>query len=690
MLEKEEILKRTNNGLDVFRHYISGELRIGRNFLNPLYRDSKASCNVYFNRKTGTYYMKDFGNTAYSGDCFFLVASLKGLDSNNASDFVTVLQTIDREMNLNIGSDTASEKPSDTGSTWLLVPKGPPESIQEKKSLKPRPYSFTPQPMTDPELRYWAASGIDSRILRQYAVISLKEYKSENKDGQPFCLHSSAAEPMFGYQHKTCIKVYRPFSKLRFLYGHSGEMNENYVFGLEQLPVRGDLLFIAAGEKDVLTLAAHDFSAICFNSESCNIDDNIIHRLSFRFKHIMLLYDVDKTGMESSAVHETRLSRYGVGRIILPLPGTKEQKDTTDYFSLGHSRSDLLQLFLKHLDILYNSTMSALKSCEIDFRNPPPIARMIVSAGEVPLGTEGNLLCITGGEGTGKSNYVAALIAGSIRPENASIDTLGVDVAENTDNKVVLLYDTEQSEVQLFKNVSKLLKRAGLKDKPDELRAFCLTGMSRKERLQAIVQSMDEFHFQYGGIQVVVIDGIADLVKSANDEAESIAVIDELYRLAGIYKTCIITVLHFIPNGLKLRGHLGSELQRKAAAILSIEKDAADPTISVVKALKVRDGSPLDVPLMQFAWDKERAMHVYHGEKPREEKEKRKEKELLNVAGEIFTHQQFITYIDLCEQIQSVMDVKERTAKSYIKFMREKEIIVRDPSNNAYFIINHQ
>ena len=33
---------------------------------------------------------------------------------------------------------------------------------------------------------------------------------------------------------------------------------------------------------------------------------------------------------------------------------------------------------------------------------------------------------------------------------------------------------------------------------------------------------------------------------------------------------------------MKLRGHLGSELQRKAAAILSIEKDE-DPQISVVK-----------------------------------------------------------------------------------------------------------
>lgn len=110
---------------------------------------------------------------------------------------------------------------------------------------------------------------------------------------------------------------------------------------------------------------------------------------------------------------------------------------------------------------------------------------------------------------------------------------------------------------------------------------------------------MDRYYYQYDGIQLVVIDGIADLVRCANDEAESVAIIDELYRLAGIYKTCIICVLHFVPNGLKLRGHLGSELQRKAAAILSIEKDE-DPALSVVKALKVRDGSPLDVPLMLF------------------------------------------------------------------------------------------
>ena len=201
--------------------------------------------------------------------------------------------------------------------------------------------------------------------------------------------------------------------------------------------------------------------------------------------------------------------------------------------------------------------------------------------------------------------------------------------------------------------------------------------MSRSERLTAIMQSMDKYHYLHGGIHLVVIDGVADLIRCANDEGESVALIDEIYRLAGIYRTCIAAVVHFVPNGLKLRGHLGSELQRKSAAILSIEKDE-NPEISVVKALKVRDGSPLDIPLMQFRWDRQAGMPVYVGEKPRAEKEKRKEKELAEMAREAFTRQEKYGYIELCELIQEMLEVKERTAKGYIRYMREKEIIEKE------------
>ena len=683
-MNKEDILLLTDKGLAVFKYYIPFSFKLGRNFLNPLYKDSKASCNVYFDRRNGMYKMKDFGNDDYSGDCFALVGKLNGLNCKEPKDFVEILAIIDRDMHLGL-----SDKPEMRISSTTPVPVIA-EVTHVPKRKKARPYTLAQKSFTAAELAFWGESGITQEVLKLFRVVSLKKFSSENNEGKPFCIAGTDKEPVFGYTAKQYVKVYRPHSEMRFLY--AGDFGENYCFGLEQLPAKGDLLFITGGEKDVMSLTVHGFHAICFNSETVTIPVGIIHRLSFRFKHIVLLYDVDKAGLDSSAKQELALKNYGVKRLLLPLAGTKVEKDISDFFRLGNSREDLIKLFLDYLDTIYSETMSALKSCEVDFNNPPPVAQMVVSVNDVPLGTQGNILCITGGEGTGKSNYVTALIAGAIgqsdKNKDKVMDTLGVSVCENSKRKAILFYDTEQSEVQTYKNITNLLRRCGRETMPEYLKAYCLTGMSRKERLQAIIQSMDKFHYQFRGIHMVVIDGIADLIKGANDETESIAVVEELYRLAGIYNTCIVTILHFIPSGLKLRGHLGSELQRKAAAILSIEKDT-DPSVSVVKVLKVRDGSPLDVPIMQFAWDKDAGMHVYLGEKPKEEKEKRKEDELVAVARDIFGRQDFITYVDLAEQIQAILDVKERTAKSYIKFMREKEIIRKDPSNQSYYIIGN-
>lgn len=671
-------MQATDRGLSVFRHYLPVPFRIGKKFLNPLYKDTKASCNVYYDRRHSVYKMKDFGNEEYSGDCFELVGTMTGLSCRNAKDFVEIMRIIDHDLHLGLAD--GYENCVDTSSVQVVCPPTPEQVIK-----KIRPYNIVPRAFNETDRIFWSKSRITEHTLNKYNVRPLHSFSSVNQEGKSYTLTETAQEPMYGYVGDKYIKIYRPRSEMRFLY--AGDLGDNYCFGLDQLSAKGDLLFITGGEKDVMSLAANGFHAICFNSETTVIPTSVLMLLSYRFKHIVLLYDMDKTGLEVSAKRQEELKPFALKRLLLPLSGTKEEKDVTDYFALGHTHDDLLRLFLNHLDSLYKEDMSALKSCELDFNNPPPVAQMIVSVNGVPLGTQGNLLCITGGEGTGKSNYVAALIAGAVKPENAEgIDTLGVSIEGNPKGKAVLFYDTEQSEVQLYKNVSTLLRRCGRDTMPEWFKAYCLTGMSRKERLKSIVLSMDKFHYQYGGIHLVVIDGIADLIRCANDEAESIAVVEELYRLAGIYNTCIVTVLHFIPNGLKLRGHLGSELQRKAAAILSIEKDTK-PAVSVVKALKVRDGSPLDVPLMQFAWDKEKAMHAYLGEKPKEEKDRRKEEELVAVARELFSRKRFIGYMELSEELQAAFEVKERTAKSYIRFMREKEIIVKSPdSPNSYML----
>ena len=686
MLNKEEILARTDKGLNVFKHYLPFPFRVGRNFLNPLYEDKKASCNVYFERTNDQYKLKDYGDDNYTGDCFHFVGKILGTDCRNADSFIEILQKINQDLSLSLDNASCSHSPKPTSPLSSKSTKSPiMESVPEQPK-QTKPFSIKVKPFSELELTYWLQYGISQEILKKYQVASLKEFASENYEDKPYKLTPTEREPIFAYQGKRYLKLYRPFSAVRFQY--AGDLGDKYCFGLEQLPPKGNILFITGGEKDVLSLVSKGFSAICFNSETSNIPQSTIRKLSYRFKHVVILYDCDKTGLEASAKHEQQLSSLDVKRMTLPLNGTKEEKDVSDFFKLGNSRENFQKLFIQFIDSIYAETMAVLKSCEIDFTKPPISAEMIISINNVPLGTQGNLCCITGGEGTGKSNYICALVAGTLNTDDDDIDTLGTHIKPNRQNKAVLLYDTEQSELQLYKNTMNSLRRAKQKHFPESFRAYCLTGMSRKERLQAIIQSMDKFFYEFGGIHLVIIDGIADLIHSANDEAESIRIVDELYRLAGIYQTCIVCVLHFIPNGLKLRGHLGSELQRKSAGILSIEKDD-QPGVSVVKVLKVRDGSPLDVPLIQFVWDKKEEMHVYLGEKTKEEKEKRKENELTATAKTIFAQKRYYTYQELTDKLQEYLDVKERTAKGYIKFMREKDIILKDPGKANYFVIGH-
>ena len=368
--------------------------------------------------------------------------------------------------------------------------------------------------------------------------------------------------------------------------------------------------------------------------------------------------------------------------LSLPLSGAKSEKDISDFFALGNGANDLKDLLAKMFSDMYSQTMMMLRSCEIDYDNPPDASKSVVAVNGVPLGTQDNLFCITGGEGTGKSNYISAILSGTLREERLSAEqTLGLEITANPNGLAVLHYDTEQSEAQLHKNLGRTLRRASLTAVPEFYHSLYLASLSRKDRLKLIRESRDLFHHKHGGIHLMIIDGIADLIRSANDESESIAIVDEMYRLAGIYNTCIICVLHFVPNGIKLRGHIGSELQRKAAGILSIETDD-NPEYSVVKVIKVRDGSPLDVPMMLFGWDKEADMHVYRGEKSKEDKEKRKTDELIAVVKEAFRNKITLSYQELCEVLMREMEIKDRTAKKYIAYMKEQRILAQDTNGN--------
>ncbi|WP_024773088.1 toprim domain-containing protein [Aquimarina macrocephali] len=60
------------------------------------------------------------------------------------------------------------------------------------------------------------------------------------------------------------------------------------------------MVFITGGEKDVLSLYAQSEYVVYFNSETANPLVKLIENLKARFEEVIVLYDIDKTGIAQS------------------------------------------------------------------------------------------------------------------------------------------------------------------------------------------------------------------------------------------------------------------------------------------------------------------------------------------------------------------------------------------------------
>ncbi len=336
MSEREHILSMTDGGLDVFTHFL-GDVCLKRIFRNPFREDSRPSCHLYANKNSYgqvEYYLQDFGDSSFCGNCFAIVGRLCNMNVRTA--FRDILKVIDKELCLGLFDSSASK-------TEICYKK---TAKRQKPEISSTLYfQCTEKAFTEDELLYWLHYGIDQKTLERYHVVSLSACRLTRENGKEFTVYGTEQYPTFGYlfNDKSGVKIYRPCSKNRFLY--AGNLPRPYVFGWELLPGQGNRIFITGGEKDVMSLAAHGFHAICLNSETAKIPDCLIQQLCTRFREVVILYDMDATGKsESEKRVQEYAGKYKVRRLLLPLSGEKSEKDVSDFFRLGGTAGQLAAL----------------------------------------------------------------------------------------------------------------------------------------------------------------------------------------------------------------------------------------------------------------------------------------------------------------------------------------------------------
>jgi hypothetical protein len=255
-------------------------------------------------------------------------------------------------------------------------------------------------------------------------------------------------------------------------------------------------------------------------------------------------------------------------------------------------------------------------------------------------------------------------------------DTLGVS-SSNPDGAAVIHFDTEQSRYDHHHAIMQALRRAGRQAPPDWLHSYSLADVGIDERRILFRHQLDAARKAHGAIHSAILDGIGDLCHDPNDSAEAFALVGELHKLAIDYDTTIICVLHENPGSEtgKTRGHLGSQLERKAESNLRMTKDADG--ITTVFTANSRHASISKEQGPRFAWNDEAAMHLTVDAVSTVKDSARRE-ELRDVAVEVFRDTPStvgLTWEQLHQRIESVEGLKRSGARKKYAAMMKAEVI---------------
>ena len=192
------------------------------------------------------------------------------------------------------------------------------------------------------------------------------------------------------------------------------------------------------------------------------------------------------------------------------------------------------------------------------------------------------LVAITGKAKSGKTFVTSMLMA--VGSQEGSINQLPLKRIRE-EPLHVLWYDTEQSDEStqdILKNrIMKLaadkhgLAQADLFDAENNswsgkmFDVFNVRGVAWKERRSLLCEAVTRCK-----PDLVIVDGIRDLVNDINDGMLAQEVMEELMHLATEHKCCIVCVLHQNKGSEdhNLRGWIGTELMNKAFEVYACEK----------------------------------------------------------------------------------------------------------------------
>lgn len=261
----------------IYSYYL-GEFKVGQLMNSPLRSDDKMPSFAVFKSRNGDLLFKDHG-TGISGNALKFIKEYKNIQTRE--ELERELLRIVRRLNPNqtIRTTTYTNVIS-SGTTDIGIVR---------------------QPFTEVDKQYWKQFHISIDTLKKFNVFSIKYFLCNRVVRGTY----KEANPMYAYKVYDKFKIYRPLAS-KYTKWRTNLTNW-HVQGLAELPKEGgNLLIITKSLKDVMCLYEMGFNAISPSSETTFLPEEIIKSLRSKWKHIVILYDRDRTGMLKAREYSKR------------------------------------------------------------------------------------------------------------------------------------------------------------------------------------------------------------------------------------------------------------------------------------------------------------------------------------------------------------------------------------------------
>ena len=252
----------------IFSYYL-GQFKVNKLINSPLRTDDRMPSFAIFRGSNGALLFKDHG-TGEAGNALKFIKLYKHIETREEleRELLRIVKSVNPNMNTRKNTYDYSTIPKETE------------------------IGIVRQPFTQVDKDYWKQFHISLSTLKKFNVFSIKYFLCNRVVRGTY----KDTNPMYAYKVFDKFKIYRPLASKYTKWRTN--LTNRHVQGLAELPKEGgNLLIITKSLKDVMCLYEMGFYAISASSETTFIPDDILTYLKKKWKHIVILYDRDRTGM---------------------------------------------------------------------------------------------------------------------------------------------------------------------------------------------------------------------------------------------------------------------------------------------------------------------------------------------------------------------------------------------------------